>query len=117
MNATALFIEPGHGLRLVNDADQLACFEFAATHGSESMRRLLHGIQPGMTEHGGVLPVRARPGCRTPTTRVLLSGERAALGLASASGRVLRRGDPMSASLGYWGSNIARGGFLAALRA
>jgi hypothetical protein len=45
---------------------------------------------------------------------VLLSGERAALGLASASGRVLRLGDPMSASLGYWGSNIARGGFLAA---
>ena len=35
------------------------------------------------------------------------------LGLASASSRVLRPGDPMSASLGYWGSNIARGGFLA----
>jgi hypothetical protein len=45
---------------------------------------------------------------------VLLSGERAALGLASASGRVLSLGDPMVASLGYWGSNIARGGFLAA---
>jgi hypothetical protein len=27
---------------------------------------------------------------------------------------VLSLGDPMSASLGYWGSNIARGGFLAA---
>ncbi len=27
--------------------------------------------------------------------------------------RVLRLGDPVSASLGYWGSNIARGGFLA----
>ena len=47
---------------------------------------------------------------------VMLSGERAALGLASASGRVLRAGDPMSASLGYWGSNIARGGFLAESR-
>jgi hypothetical protein len=44
---------------------------------------------------------------------VLLSGERAALGLASLSGRLMRAGDRVSASFGYWGSNIARGGFLA----
>jgi hypothetical protein len=111
-NATGLFTEPGRGLRLVNDTDQLACFEFAATHGSESMRRMLHQVRPGMTELEAFslyrpvgLPYSYHP--------VMLSGERAALGLASASGRVLRAGDPMSASLGYWGSNIARGGFLA----
>ena len=113
VNSTGLFTEPGRGLRLVSDADQIACFEFAATHGSESMRRLLHGVRPGLTELAAFslyqpigLPYSYHP--------VLLSGERAALGLASASGRVLRRGDPMSALLGYWGSNIARGGFLAA---
>jgi hypothetical protein len=112
VNATALFTEPGRGLRLVSDTDQLACFEFAATHGSESMRRMLHGVRPGLTELETFalyqpigLPYSYHP--------VMLSGERAALGLASASGRVLRAGDPMSASLGYWGSNIARGGFLA----
>jgi len=48
-NATGLFTAPGSGLRLINDADQLACFEFAATHGSESMRRLLSGVRPGLT--------------------------------------------------------------------
>jgi Xaa-Pro aminopeptidase len=113
VNATGLFTVPGSGLRLINGADQLACFEFAATHGSESMRRLLFGVRPGLTELTAFtlyqpigLPLSYHP--------VLLSGERAALGLASASGRVLRQGDPMSASLGYWGSNIARGGFLAA---
>jgi Xaa-Pro aminopeptidase len=113
VNASALFTEPGRGLRLINDIDQLACFEFAAAHGSESMRRLLHGVRPGMTELDAFslyrpigLPYSYHP--------VMVSGERTALGLASASGRVLRRGDPMSASLGYWGSNIARGGFLAA---
>jgi hypothetical protein len=112
VNATGLFTEPGRGLRLVSDTDQLACFEFAATHGSESMRRMLHQVRPGMTELEAFslyrpigLPYSYHP--------VMLSGERAALGLASASGRVLRAGDPMSASLGYWGSNIARGGFLA----
>jgi Xaa-Pro aminopeptidase len=113
VNATALFTAPGRGLRLVSDADQLACFEFAATHGSESMRRLLYGVRPGQTELTAFslyepigLPYSYHP--------VLLSGERTVLGLASASGRVLRQGDPMTASLGFWGSNIARGGFLAA---
>jgi Xaa-Pro aminopeptidase len=77
------------------------------------MRRFFTGVQPGMTELEAFalyqpigLPYSYHP--------VMLSGERAALGLASASGRVLRRGDPMSASLAYWGSNIARSGFLAA---
>jgi hypothetical protein len=116
LNATGLFTEPGRGLRLISDADQLASFEFAATHGSESMRRLLHGVRPGLTELSAFslfqptgLPYSYHP--------VLLSGERAALGLASPSGRALRPGDPMSASIGYWGSNIARGGFLAASEA
>jgi hypothetical protein len=112
VNATGLFTEPGRGLRLVSDADQLACFEFAATHGSESMRALLHGVRPGLTELEAFSLYRPT-GLPYSYHPVLISGERAALGLASASGRVLRAGDPVSASLGYWGSNIARGGFLA----
>jgi Xaa-Pro aminopeptidase len=112
VNASAIFVEPGRGLRLVNEADQIACFEFAATHGSESMLRLLREVRPGMTEHEAFalyrpigLPFSYHP--------LVLSGERTALGLASPSGRQLRRGDPVSAGFGYWGSNIARGGFLA----
>jgi Metallopeptidase family M24/Creatinase/Prolidase N-terminal domain len=112
VNATGLFTEPGRGLRLVSDTDQLACFEFAATHGSESMRRMLHGVRPGMTELEAFSLYRPT-GLPYSYHPVLLSGERAALGLASPSGRVMRAGDPVSASLGYWGSNIARGGFLA----
>jgi hypothetical protein len=34
-------------------------------------------------------------------------------GVAEDVVQEVRAGDPMSASLGYWGSNIARGGFLA----
>lgn len=112
VNASALFVRPGQGLRLISDIDQIACFEFAAAHGSAAMGRLLAGVRPGMTEHEAFslfrpigLPFSYHP--------MVLSGERTALGLASSSGRALRRGDPMSAGLGYWGSNIARGGFLA----
>jgi Creatinase/Prolidase N-terminal domain len=112
VNASAIFVEPGSGLRLVSDVDQLACFEFAATHGSQSMLAMLRGARPGMTEHEAFALYRpiGLPHSYHP---VLLSGERTALGLASPSGRELRLGDPMSAGFGYWGSNIARGGFLA----
>ena len=51
VNATDLFINPADGLRTINDVDQLAVFEFAASHASQGLRRVLFGVQPGMTEH------------------------------------------------------------------
>jgi Xaa-Pro aminopeptidase len=113
VNASAIFVRPGSGLRLSNDIDQIACFEFAAAHGSAAMRRMLLAVRPGMTEFDAFAEFRPI-GLPFSYHPMVLSGERAALGLASSSGRRLRRGDPMSAALGYWGSNIARGGFLAA---
>jgi Xaa-Pro aminopeptidase len=110
-NASAIFVRPGSGLRLINDIDQIACFEFAAAHGSAAMRRMLLAVRPGMTEFEAFAEFRPI-GLPFSYHPMVLSGERAALGLASSSGRRLRRGDPMSAALGYWGSNIARGGFL-----
>ncbi len=112
-NANGLFTGHGTGLRLVNDVDQIAAFEFAACHSSESLRRMITGVTPGMTElqasvlYGAtLLPFSYHP--------TLLSGERAAYGVASPSGRMLATGDAMSAGFGHWGSNSARGGFLVA---
>ena len=110
-NANHIFMEPEHGLRVINDVDQLASFEFAATYGSQGLRDLLFNIQPGMSEFEAfklIAPI-GLPLCYHP---VVFSGERTALGLASPSSRVMQVGDPVFAALGYWGSNNARGGFL-----
>ena len=110
-NANQIFMEPEHGLRVINDVDQLASFEFAATYGSQGLRNLLFNIQPGMSEFEAfklIAPI-GLPLCYHP---VVFSGERTALGLASPSSRVIQVGDPVFAALGYWGSNNARGGFL-----
>jgi hypothetical protein len=111
LNAGPMFMEPEQGLRACNDVDQLAAFEFAATHGSQGLRQLLFTVRPGMTEFEAFrllapigLPLSYHP--------VLLSGQRTALGLASPSSRVMHVGDPVFAALGYWGSNNARAGFL-----
>ena len=111
LNAGQIFMEPERGLRAVNDVDQLASFEFAATYGSQGLRNVLFNIHPGMSEFEAfrLLAPIGLPLCYHP---VLFSGERTALGLASPSSRVMQVGDPVFAALGYWGSNNARAGFL-----
>jgi hypothetical protein len=112
-NASDLFVAPEIGLRLHNDVDQIAYFEFAAGHGSQAMRRLLTGIRPGMTELEAsalmqpiMLPFNYHP--------TMLSGpENTRYGVASPGSRVMDAGDRVCAGLGYWGSNTARAGYLA----
>jgi Xaa-Pro aminopeptidase len=104
-------MDPENGLRAINDVDQLASFEFSASHGSQALRRLLFGIRPGMSEFEA-FQLLAPIGLPLGYHPVVLSGERTALGLASPSSRVLRQGDPVFAALGYCGANNARAGFL-----
>lgn len=110
-NATDILMQPDGGLRLKNDVDQIAYFEFASTHASECIRRLIHGVRPGMTELEATQLMRPvlLPFSYHPT---MLSGPNASYGVASASDRVLQVGDPVAAGLGYWGGNTARAGFL-----
>jgi hypothetical protein len=110
-NAGQIFMDPEYGLRAINDVDQLASFEFAATYGSQGLRNLLFNLHPGMSEFEAFklfAPI-GLPLCYHP---VLFSGERTALGLPSPSSRVIQIGDPIFAALGYWGSNNARAGFM-----
>ncbi len=111
-NATALLMDPEMGLRATNSADQLAYFECVATYCSQSVRDLLAGIQPGMTEYAAIQLMRLN-GIPTACHPNLGSGPRLALGLMSPSGRVLQTGDPMLIGLGLQGALVARAGFLA----
>jgi hypothetical protein len=110
-NATALFMDAESGLRVINDVDQLARFEFAATMSSQGLRNVLFHVQPGMTEYEAArlmgmngFPLACHP--------MLSGGERAAVGLPSPSSRVLQQGDPVTMAYGLWGALTARAGFL-----
>lgn len=111
LNATALFMDPVHGLRTINDVDQLARFEYAATLSSEAIKNVLFHVKPGMTEYDAVqlmglngFPLACHPMCS--------AGDRAAAGLPSPSSRVVQEGDPVTVALGLWGALNARAGFL-----
>ncbi|MCC7354879.1 MAG: aminopeptidase P family N-terminal domain-containing protein [Anaerolineae bacterium] len=110
-NGTDLFMHPTEGLRAVNEVDQLAVFEFAATYASQGVRNLLFNLQPGLTEYecARLMQMNGLPISLYP---VVLSGERTALAPGGPSSRKIAVGEPMLAALGYWGSNTARAGFL-----
>jgi hypothetical protein len=111
-NATDLLMDPAQGMRAVNDVDQLAAFEAAASFSSQAVRDILFGLRPGFSEYEGIQLARLN-GWPISLYPILLSGERTELALASPSHRKLQRGDPVVTCVGLWGGNTCRAGFLA----
>lgn len=112
LNATELFMHPANGLRAINDVDQIAYFEFAATYASQALRNVLFGIKAGMTEFEAVT-LMAQPGLPLSCHLMLSSGDRASLGLPSPSLKKMQRGDKTTMAYGIWGALNARAGWLA----
>lgn len=110
-NATHLFMNPANGLRTVNDIDQLAVFEFAATHSSQALRNVMFGLEPGMTEYDAVRLMQLN-GMPLSVHLMLSAGPRASLGLPSPSSRVIARGEPLFMAYGLRGGLNARAGFV-----
>jgi Creatinase/Prolidase N-terminal domain len=110
-SATDLLIDPADGLRVINDVDQLAMLEWAATRTSDGIRRVVEGIRPGMTEREAV---RLLQWDGTPLSchLMLSAGPRASLGLLSPGDRSIERGDRFTVAFGIWGALNCRAGFV-----
>jgi hypothetical protein len=110
-NAGDLLIDPADGLRVINDADQLALMEWAASRTSGGIRRLLEGLRPGMTEREAV---RLLEWDGTPLSchLMLTAGPRATLGLLSPGDRAIERGDRFTVAFGILGALNCRAGFV-----
>ena len=110
-NAGDLLIDPADGLRVINEVDQLAAFEWAACQTSSGVLRLLRGLRPGMTEHAAV---RLLEWTGTPLSchLMLTAGPRATLGLLSPSDRPIERGDRFTTAFGIWGALNCRAGLV-----
>jgi Xaa-Pro aminopeptidase len=111
-NANELLIDPADGLRVINDVDQLAAFEHAATRTSTGVRRLIEGLRPGMTEAEAVR-LLGWDGTPLSCHLMLTAGPRARFGLLSPSDRPIERGDPFTVAFGIWGALNCRAGWVA----
>lgn len=110
-NATGILMSPVDGLRAEVEIEELARFEFLATHGSESVKRVIFGLKPGMTEFeaASLMQPLGYPLCCHP---MLSTGERARFGLGSPSDVMIERGAMFTTAFGYQGSLTARAGFV-----
>ena len=110
-NATAFLTGAKDGLRVLNEVEQLAAFEYAACQTSHGVRQLLFGLREGMSEHEAVrlLEWNGQPlSCHL----MLTSGDRASLGLLSPGDRKIERGDRFTVAFGIWGALNCRAGFV-----
>ena len=110
-NATDLLIDAADGLRVINEVEQLAAFEWAACQTSNGVRRLLAGLQPGMTEREAVRLLEWN-GAPLSCHLMLTAGPRARFGLLSPGDRPIERGDPFTIAFGIWGALNCRAGFV-----
>jgi hypothetical protein len=111
-NATGLLIDAADGLRVINEVEQLAAFEYAACQTSQGVRRLLFGLRPGMTEQEAVRLLDWN-GMPLSCHLMISAGPRARFGLHSPGDRPIGRGDPFTVGFGIWGALNCRAGFVA----
>lgn len=110
-NAGDLLIDAADGLRVVNEVEQLAVFEDAASRTSQGVRDLLFGLRPGMTEREAVR-LLGWDGSPLSCHLMLSAGPRAALGLLGPGDRPIERGDAFTVAFGIWGGLTCRAGFV-----
>ncbi len=112
VNATDLLMHPTYGLRSTCSAADIAFFEYTNVIAAEGIKRMIFGLREGMTDFEVVELARfgGEPfGCY-PT---FCTGKTAQLGLASPSGELIRRAQPLSTNISYFGSNICRASWIA----
>lgn len=99
------------GLRVINDLDQLAAFEYEASRTSRGVRDLIAGLEPGMREDEAVA-LLGWHGAPLSCHLMLTSGDRATLGLLGPGDRRIERGDRFTTAYGVWGALNCRAGFV-----
>ena len=112
VNATALMMHPGYGLRAKCSPLEIAQFEYANILASEGMKRMLFGLRTGMTDNE--LASRIGYGGEPFSCHMTLVTEaNRKLGLSSPVGARIGLGSPLATNIAYWGSNICRAGWVA----
>ena len=111
-NATDLLMHPGYGLRARCSPFEIAYFEYTNGQAAESVKRIIFGLQEGMTDHATVESARLN-GDPLSCHVTFGTGSNASYGLCGPSGELIRRGQPLAFNVSYWGSNICRASWIA----
>jgi hypothetical protein len=112
LNAAGLFADAQEGLRVINEPEQIAQFEYASCVTSEGVRRLLRHLRVGVREQDLEKYLDSR-GLPLSCHRMVGFGEKAKRGLASPSARRAKLGDAYTTGFGVTGALTCRAGVVA----
>lgn len=113
INATSIFMNPADGLRTFCSATEIAYFEYTSSLASDGMKQMLFGLREGMLDYE-LAQLAGYNGIPLNCHMTLATGENCTRALTGPTGLRIRRGDPLSTNLAYWGSNSCRAGWVAA---
>lgn len=111
-DATGIFMNLENGLRTFASPAEIAYFEFTNILASEGMKNMLFHLEEGMVDHN-LAKFSGYAGEPLGSHMSLKTGGNRHIGLTGPMGTTIRRGDPMSSSICYWGANIYRAGWIA----
>lgn len=111
-NANTIFMHPLDGLRVINEPEQIAQFEYAADITSSGVLKLLRHLRVGVPECNLEKYLDSR-GLPLTCHRMISFGDKARRGLASPSSNRARLGDAFTVAFGVNGALTCRAGVVA----
>ena len=112
VNATDILMSPKYGLRTTCSAYEIAFFEFSNVIASEGMKNLLKNFRADVKDFDLIREYQYNGYPLSCHIGIKSSGNQH-YGLSSPVGAMIKKGEPCSTNIGYWGSNICRAGWVA----
>ncbi|WP_421355828.1 M24 family metallopeptidase [Pseudocitrobacter faecalis] len=112
-HATGIFISPEHGARTVNNANELAHYEYGANLASTAILDALNAIALGKTEKeiGALLAAQGQP---NNVVMIAATGDRFAKANLYPGDKRIQRGDKFSLTTSYKGGLSSRAAYVVA---
>ncbi|MDX6039290.1 M24 family metallopeptidase [Scandinavium lactucae] len=110
-NATGVFISPASGARVINNANELAHYEYGANLASTAILRALNAVAPGKTEKQ-IASLLAADGQPNNVVMIAATGERFADANLYPGDKTVQLGDKFSLTTSYKGGLSSRGAYV-----
>ena len=110
-NATGIFISPAEGARAINNANELAHYEYGANLASTAILTALNVVEPGKTEKQ-IASLLAADGQPNNVVTIAATGERFDFANLYPGDKVLQVGDKFSLTTSYKGGLSSRAAYV-----
>lgn len=110
-NATGLFISPENGARVINNANELAHYEYGANLASTAILSALNSIAPGKSEKQ-VAALLAAEGQPNNVVMIAATGDRFAHANLYPGDKIIQQGDKFSLTTSFKGGLSSRAAYV-----